>query len=219
MSVLIQIKLYPLGLRVDVFLPNIDQVGGFTIWSAPSLLIRSREIYLAIKYSKSPPAYWVHTHCKVGDLFKVRTGGNFYYEPNLDKKMSDLILIAGGVGINPIISMIQHYADIYQTNSINKNLPKQVALLYSAQSKEEILFKVSDSCNFFNLTWLNDCTLQDIISSIKQNTESFQYQYFITRQSQEMNEESIYLGNSFYLDYLFIKLGFCFFRQTQQFIR
>ena len=187
-------------------------MGGFTIWSAPSLLTRCREISLAIKYSRSPPSHWIHTQCQVGDSVAVRSGGTFYYEPKLDKKMSDLVLIAGGVGITPIISMIQHFSDIFQSNPLDRNLPNQVSFLYSAQSKEEILFKVILILHliFIIATRFDDLNWQDTTTSIKQNIASFQYQYFITRQSLEVDEESTYKGTvvSHYIQ-LFVVIFLC----------
>lgn len=47
--------------RVDVFIPGVEKVGGFSMCSSPGLLQREGVIELAVKYSTHPPAHWVHT--------------------------------------------------------------------------------------------------------------------------------------------------------------
>lgn len=57
--------------RVDFFVPGVEKVGGFSMCSSPGLLQREGIIELAVKYSKHPPAHWVHT--------MVRRQSNFNY--------------------------------------------------------------------------------------------------------------------------------------------
>lgn len=67
---------------------------------------------LAVKYSEWPPANWLHRQAKVGDRVSVRVGGDFHY-PDKDTEAvpgHDLLLVAGGVGINPLASIIFHLA-------------------------------------------------------------------------------------------------------------
>lgn len=47
--------------RVDLLIPGVEKVGGFSMCSGPGLLQREGVIELAVKYSKHPPAHWVHT--------------------------------------------------------------------------------------------------------------------------------------------------------------
>lgn len=47
--------------RVDFFIPGVEKVGGFSMCSSPALLQREGVVELAVKYSKHPPAHWVHT--------------------------------------------------------------------------------------------------------------------------------------------------------------
>lgn len=44
-----------------MFIPGVDQVGGFSITSSPTHLRSTGELYLAIKNSDSAPSNWVHT--------------------------------------------------------------------------------------------------------------------------------------------------------------
>ncbi|KAK7071306.1 Oxidoreductase NAD-binding domain-containing protein 1, partial [Halocaridina rubra] len=48
------------GQWVDMFIPGIETVGGFSMYSSPSQLAENGTIDLGIKYSKWPPAYWIH---------------------------------------------------------------------------------------------------------------------------------------------------------------
>ena len=128
--------------RVDLFLPNISQVGGFSICSPPSLLQLTREIHLAVKKSSWPPAEWIHSKCRVGDKVQIRVGGDFHYEPPSNSQAPDIIFIAGGVGINPLLSIMLQLKSLHQTQESQKVLPKNIALLYSARTKEDILFQV-----------------------------------------------------------------------------
>lgn len=47
--------------RVDFFIPGVEKVGGFSMCSSPGLLQREGVIELAVKYTKHPPAHWIHT--------------------------------------------------------------------------------------------------------------------------------------------------------------
>ena len=75
--------------------------------SAPSLLEEEGTLDLAVKASLAAPAHWVHTACKVGDTVGLRVGGNFFHPtPGLSFPHS-ILLVAGGVGINPLFSIMQ----------------------------------------------------------------------------------------------------------------
>jgi len=47
--------------RVDFFIPGVETVGGFSMCSCPGLLQREGVVELAVKYTKHPPAHWIHT--------------------------------------------------------------------------------------------------------------------------------------------------------------
>ena len=91
--------------------------------------------------------YYVPLQCKVGDRLSIRVGGDFVYPPTCYSELSDLLLIAGGVGINPLFSMLQHHTHLLHLSGQRSNAsvlsPKgRVQLLYSARSKDELIFKV-----------------------------------------------------------------------------
>ena len=117
--------------------------------SAPSLMETNSEIQLAIKFSSWPPSNWIHKSGKVGDKLAIRAGGDFHYDPSLTEKMPNLVLIAGGVGINPLLSILLHLSTKCESSPNVEHFPEHLTLLYSAKSKEEILFKVSYSLFHF----------------------------------------------------------------------
>ena len=95
------------GQWVDFFIPGVERVGGFSMSSAPSQLEEEGTLDLAVKASLAAPAHWVHTACKVGDTVGLRVGGNFFHPtPGLSFPHS-ILLVAGGVGINPLFSIMQ----------------------------------------------------------------------------------------------------------------
>lgn len=126
------------GQWLDFFISGEDKVGGFSMCSCPSDLSMKGTLDLAVKFSTWPPAHWVHTQCKEGDWITFRFGGNFYYPcGGLDEEHS-LLLIAGGVGINPLYSIWKHSAHLKQTSA--QSSPKSVSLLFSAASSNEFIF-------------------------------------------------------------------------------
>ena len=56
----------------------------------------------------------------------------------------DILLIAGGVGINPLYSIINHLADLC-TKGDNPDMfhDTRVVLLYSARTEDELIFMVN----------------------------------------------------------------------------
>ncbi|XP_052804693.1 oxidoreductase NAD-binding domain-containing protein 1-like [Mya arenaria] len=130
------------GQWVDMFIPGVSTVGGFSMYSSPCKLQTTRQMDLAVKFSNHPPAYWVHNQCKEGSQVHVRVGGDFFYDP-ITSEGHDLLLIAGGVGINPLLSIFNHVADQCKGDNPNSDHIKKsrVMLLYSAKTEEELIFK------------------------------------------------------------------------------
>ena len=92
-----------------------------------------------------------YIQCKDGDNVKIRVGGNVYYdifEQNCNEISSDgeaenkndILLIAGGVGINPLHSMFLNNKEALDSKQ-KLNLGKTM-LMYSAATKDELIFKV-----------------------------------------------------------------------------
>lgn len=119
------------GQWIDLYIEKPGQealVGGFTLISSPT---RAKRIELAIKRQwGGRAAVYLYDHARVGETFWiVGPSGDFYFQ---DGMSDSLVLIAGGIGINPLISMVR-YIDAL-------GLKVQITLLYSARSPAELLF-------------------------------------------------------------------------------
>jgi len=130
--------------------PPKDAIGGYSITSIPSNLPLFE---LAIQKSRHPVAEWVALHAQPEDLVTVRVGGNFTYSSpsrsssNRDNvnvmeqsqtKKKNLLFIAGGVGINPLFSMIRQWHEDFSNGKIARD--SKAVLLYSGRSTKELLF-------------------------------------------------------------------------------
>ena len=114
---------------LSVELDGASHTSGYSITTSP---IHPGEIELAIKASaRHPLARWVHEQARVGDSVKVSQGqGPFVYLP----EMSDnVVLIGGGVGVTPLLSIFRHVRDA--------QLSTHAHLLYSVSDSSEILFR------------------------------------------------------------------------------
>lgn len=121
------------GQWVDFFIPDVATVGGFSVCSSPCLYQEKKQIELAVKNSSHPPAHWVHSNCSEGIQVDLKFGGDFFYDPSPTETGNPLLLLAGGVGINPLISILLHATSLPHCPSIR--------LLFSAKGYEELLFK------------------------------------------------------------------------------
>jgi len=114
-----------LSIEID----GTTHTSGYSITTSP---IHQGEIELAIKASaRHPVARWIHERARVGDQVRVSQGqGPFVYLP----EMSDnVVLIGGGVGVTPLLSIFRHVRDAA--------LPTCVHLVYSVSDSREILFR------------------------------------------------------------------------------
>jgi len=152
------------GQWLDFFIPGEEKVGGFSMCSCPSDLSMKGTMDLAVKFSTWAPAHWVHTQCRVGDWITFRFGGDFYYPSSGIDGEHSLLLVAGGVGINPLYSIWQAAAHLARTCSTNS--PTSVSMLYSAASKKELIFS-------------------DEIDREVEELKHFTTSYFITRESED----------------------------------
>ncbi len=127
--------------RVDIHVPDDEAIiGGYSITSSPNQFIQSGNFKLAIQYSDHPPTEWMHTKCQIGTKIRIRVGGDFVYDPS-PSLASDLFLVAGGIGVNPIFSIMKHQRDLIDQSNPSRK-PSNV-LLYTARNSNELIFKVN----------------------------------------------------------------------------
>jgi len=98
------------GQWVDFFVPSLPHCGGFSMVSPPEILPR---LSLAIKgssLSRSLHARWAHSTVAEGDMVGLRVGGGFHFQMTEAHWVDGtrLTLFAGGVGINPMMSILAH---------------------------------------------------------------------------------------------------------------
>lgn len=144
------------GQWLDTFIPGLDKAGGFTITSTPSEarpsshlpaflelavityitpVILARSDVRQIQKSSNPPAQWLSRPEEeiIGKQLVVRVGGSFTWPPpSLDPRGIDrLVLIAAGVGINPLISIFSH---LVRTRA----RPREIHFLYGTKTDSEM---------------------------------------------------------------------------------
>jgi len=118
------------GQWVDFFPPQYKNPGGFSISSSPDLL---PDIELAIRASPHPVVQWVFDQAKVDDIVQIAIGGEWYLKRRKPHQ-TRLLLVAGGVGINPILAMLRHLAHM-------DDAWRRIDLVYSARNWDDILYK------------------------------------------------------------------------------
>jgi len=120
----------------------------------------------------------------------IRVGGDFFLDlDNLPvSKKTHIILIAGGVGINPLASMISAIDDYHV--SLSAKIGK-IVLFYSAKTSEELIFKVPiiliyEASLHSSINKYNFLSVQEKFDSLIQRNPSFQVLYFLTNSSAEL---------------------------------
>ena len=93
--------------------------------------------------------------CTVGSQVAMRVGGDFFFDPSPSDPSVDLLLVAGGVGINPLYSILLHTTDLLHLSRASGGRDYNIGsahLYYSAKNTQELLFKV---CSFQKLASFN----------------------------------------------------------------
>lgn len=115
----------------------MPKAGGFTITSAPSAALAGPSPYLELAVQESPdnePAAWLWR--PVGEILgarlRVRVGGRFVFPPNresdaVDDALKKVVFIAGGVGVNPLVSMLGHMVESKERHAVD------VSFLYASK--------------------------------------------------------------------------------------
>jgi ferredoxin-NADP reductase len=145
------------GQWVDLFIPGQPIVGGYSILSIQDDLPLLR---LAVKNGKHPPTAWCFSDATAGDRVQVRVGGSFGVAfdaeeplpqtsdlspfgqpPALPSGTKRVVLIAGGIGINPLLAILQQFAHVLKESPMREDIPEEVVLLYGARSRAELAFE------------------------------------------------------------------------------
>ncbi|KAI1098538.1 hypothetical protein F4804DRAFT_338113 [Jackrogersella minutella] len=130
------------GQWLDVYVPGVAKAGGYTITSPPS---RARAVAstpegpsspgyveLAVQKSPDPPAAWLwrDPDAIVYAELRVRACGSFVWPPlGVDvHALRRLVFVAGGVGVNPLASMLGTLAEE------EGDWPFEVRFLYSLKN-------------------------------------------------------------------------------------
>jgi len=116
----------------------------------------------------------------------VRVGGEFLYNPNSADQHRDLLLIAGGVGINPLLSIATVRVEEINSKSTSSSSSfascssrfPRTTLLYSARSLDELLFR------------------QEIEALSRNAPQSFNYHMTITGAANPTNSNISNVSNS-----------------------
>lgn len=135
---------YKAGQWLEFKIPELKRMGSFTMCTSPLKFKKTGNIQLAVKYSDHKPTAWVHTNCKVGHQITISFGGDFHYNPTVDDPTHDLLLIGGGIGVNPLFCIMNLIADYHVMNKENNSRcyqPGNVQLLYSVRTVNDIQFK------------------------------------------------------------------------------
>ncbi|EXK44118.1 hypothetical protein FOXG_04240 [Fusarium oxysporum f. sp. lycopersici 4287] len=106
------------GQWLDTYIPGNPKPGGFTLTSTPRAASDPKSPYLELAVQESPenpPAAWLWQSPSdiTGSKLQVRVGGSFVFPPSEIplNDISHVVFVAGGVGINPLVSMMGHIAE------------------------------------------------------------------------------------------------------------
>jgi glycine betaine catabolism B len=116
-------------IEVTIEADGQTYTGGYSATTSPS---QSGRVGLAIKTSsKHPVTRWLHQQAKEGDTLRISRGqGPFVFLPEMGE---DIVLVGGGVGVTPLLSIFRHVRDTSSETHAN--------LYYSVSQPEEILFR------------------------------------------------------------------------------
>ena len=147
------VDFYP-GQFFMVSFPNDPEIKTARAYSIASSTMEKN--YLEIALNKVGPFTAKMFQLEKGDLLKFKGPyGKFYFS---EEMKNDLVLIAGGTGITPLIGIMRYCND--------KKLNNKVKFIYSVKSPEEIIYK-------------------NELEKIKTSNRNFDYAVTITRAEED----------------------------------
>ncbi|GAB1606437.1 oxidoreductase NAD-binding domain-containing protein 1-like isoform X1 [Argonauta hians] len=136
---------YKAGQWIDLMIPQVNKVGGYSMTNSPGSFKQDGILQLVVKFSEHPASSWIHKQCAANDRVFVSFGGNVFYDPKPDDPNHDLLLIGGGIGLNPLLCIVNSVADLNLDKKFDSNKssrqPGNVCLLYSSSTISELIFK------------------------------------------------------------------------------
>ena len=123
------------GQWIDCYLhPGPDApVAGYSMTSSPR---DTSTIEIAVKrVGGNPVTDYIHGLARAGDTLPIDGGyGDFYYDPSREPEDGPAVaLIAGGIGITPLMSMLRAADEAPRS--------PELTLVYSASSPDELAFR------------------------------------------------------------------------------
>lgn len=129
------------GQWLDVAIPNVEEIGGFTLVGTPlplpGALAKAIDappppyLDLAIRRGKAAPCTFFTDTAVEGNVVHCRVGGRFVLDTLADAP--SLLFLAGGVGLNPLYSFLLEMAATGDQ--------RQVTLIHSAKMPVDFLFQ------------------------------------------------------------------------------
>ena len=116
------------GQWVDFYIDDIEEITGYSMISSP---LELPDLSLVVQYAKTNrAAEHVHATARCGDLIWLRSGGNVCWDATLPTAGS-VLMLAGGIGVTPYCSMLQH-VNVAQQHK--KPIANKCALLHSSRN-------------------------------------------------------------------------------------
>ncbi len=131
------------GMFLDFYLsPTITSIiTGFSICNSPLNYSKTNLIELAIRETDYPPTTYMFNNCQINEKLHIKPGGKFFYDSSVTNNDS-ILLICAGIGANPIVSILRHILDLYNSNNSNK-IPYRMEFFYTAAKKDDLVFRHS----------------------------------------------------------------------------
>lgn len=118
------------GQWVDFVLPGLDAVGGYSMTSTPLQMAQAGTLDLAVRRGRGQVTRAIHDQLAVGDRVALRVGGTCFLD---ETRTTPLLLIAGGIGVNPLWSMLQTLAQ--------RTPQRPVTFCYCSKQPQTTLFR------------------------------------------------------------------------------
>ncbi|KAJ3058890.1 Oxidoreductase NAD-binding domain-containing protein 1 [Podochytrium sp. JEL0797] len=140
---------YRPGQWIELSLPShpTSPTAQFSISSAPTLPY-SHTFNVTVKDAyQNPIVKYLHDPArKRGDIVHGRVGGSFFYKPRPPrggKEVEKILFVAGGVGVAPLMAMMEHLVNEAKASAVAGVQPPRriVTLMYSVRDEKELLFR------------------------------------------------------------------------------